>query len=239
MKRSHPELDGHFDGLRVPPIIEFAGTPRAGKTTAMRGLARRLKARGRRVGVVTERAGQCPIPSKLDPRFSIWTAARTLADLQEAQFDDKDVVLIDRGVFDALCWIDWYASKGALAPADQEGFAALLRAPVVARPIGLVLVLTVEPREAMRRHRAGKPSASPGSIVNAETLQMVNRCIESATMRHSDEFTLLLFDTTSVNAASTLDRITDAVLDRYPGLGDGGRESLVLQRGLQRSGPSG
>jgi hypothetical protein len=227
---SNSNLNGHGERWRPAlPIVEFAGTPRAGKTTAMHGLAQQLEARGHRVWMVEERARKCPIPSKLHPDFNLWTAVTTVADLLEARHADADVILVDRGIFDALCWMDWYASNGALLSEDQKTITGLLRTPLVAGTIDLVLVMTVEPVEALRRDRAGQPPSSPSPIVNKKTLRMVNRSISNVAERHIDEFPLVQLNTTSINQDRTLNVIEEAVFARYPGLAEQGSHAHQLR----------
>ena len=107
-----------------PCIVELAGTPRAGKTTAMHGLAGRLESTDFRVEVVEEQAARCPVWSKRDPEFNIWTVCTTLAQTIEASYNNAHVILIDRGIFDALCWMDWYANLGCIGPGDRHGRGA-------------------------------------------------------------------------------------------------------------------
>jgi len=89
-------------------VIEFAGLPKAGKTTAVNQLYSFLKRCGFGVKVVVERASVCPIRDKRHATFNIWTAATTLAQLLEytqdpPRPDDPDIVVLDRGLFDSIC----------------------------------------------------------------------------------------------------------------------------------------
>lgn len=197
-----------------PCIVELAGTPRAGKTTAMHGLARRLRKRDLRVEVVEEQATRCPVWSKRDPDFNIWTACKTLAQTIEASYNDAHVILIDRGAFDALCWMDWYAKLGCIGPDEQRAIDGLLTLRTLKEKIDLVVVMTVAPEEALRRELAAGPNGSPGSIVNPETLRMINDSIAAVTAARSDDFRLFPMDTTRRDPRQTLDRIARAVQAR-------------------------
>ena len=68
---------------RRPVVIEFAGAPKAGKTTTLSTLQAFLKRCGFKVEVVIERASVCPIRDKKHANFNIWTACTTLAQILE------------------------------------------------------------------------------------------------------------------------------------------------------------
>lgn len=68
---------------RHPLVIEFAGMPKAGKTTTMSQVYGFFRRCGFRVEVVVERASVCPIKDKKHSNFNVWTATTTLAKILE------------------------------------------------------------------------------------------------------------------------------------------------------------
>lgn len=70
-----------FNGARKPIVIEFAGVPKAGKTSTLGQIQAFLKRCGFRVDVVIERASVCPIRDKKHANFNIWTACTTLSQI--------------------------------------------------------------------------------------------------------------------------------------------------------------
>lgn len=91
---------------RRPYIIELAGTPKAGKTSALHVLHRFLKDCGYHVQEMRERAADCPVAMKGHFFFNTWTTTTMLAAMIESLESEADVVLLDRGVFDALVWLE-------------------------------------------------------------------------------------------------------------------------------------
>lgn len=201
-------------GRRRPFFIEFAGTPRAGKTTALEALARFLRYRDWRVQVLAEKAGSCPLENKLEATFNVWTACTTLTELLEAGQREAQIVLIDRGLFDTLCWMDWFRGRGDLDAADHQAIDRFLLVPRWRRLIDLVFVMTVDPEEALAREFAGQP-AKPGRIMNDRTLHEVNRSIAAVRDAHAHEFECVEINTTLADRTSTLGRVVAAVLDGY------------------------
>ena len=114
---------------RRPVVIEFAGAPKAGKTTTLSTLQAFLKRCGFKVEVVIERASVCPIRDKKHANFNIWTACTTLAQiLEKTQHqhqrnphpDSPEVLILDRGLFDALIWLGMMEHLARIKKEDRE-----------------------------------------------------------------------------------------------------------------------
>src|SRR6184192_2788516 len=69
------------DKARRPVVIEFAGMPKAGKTSIVNEINRFLKRCGFRTKLIVEKASICPIRDKKDAAFNVWTLCQTLAEL--------------------------------------------------------------------------------------------------------------------------------------------------------------
>jgi predicted NUDIX family phosphoesterase/thymidylate kinase len=214
---------------RRPFFVEFAGAPRAGKTTAIDVLDRILRRNRYRVRVVAERASTSPLRNKHDPLFNLWTAAITLAQILESQDRDDHIVLIDRGIFDALCWMDWFRSTGRLDPDEHDSITRFLSMPRIRRLTDLAFVLTVSPEQALDREAAGRLTSRPGAIMNPATLAQLRRSIDNTMRRHGGDFTHEHIDTTGADQIAVLERITRitlGALDRFQ------RSVLVLPRSV-------
>ena len=109
---------------RKPIIIEFAGVPKSGKTSTIGQIYNFFKRCGFRVQVVVERASVCPIRDKKHFTFNVWTASTTLAQiLQNTQepprSDDPDILILDRGLFDSVCWLTMMDRLSRIRTADR------------------------------------------------------------------------------------------------------------------------
>lgn len=84
-----------------PLLIEFTGTPEAGKTTTLRMLQDSLIAEGLKVEIIRESAEIVPaeIP-KGDFDYTRYTRFVTLSKIIHAKHTDNDIILIDRGYWD-------------------------------------------------------------------------------------------------------------------------------------------
>jgi hypothetical protein len=137
----------------------------------------------------------------------------------EAMHAEVDVVLVDKGLFDALCWMDWYRRYDRLAAVDHEAIDRFLRVASLRELVHLVFVMTVEPAVAVQRELASRPDRNgqePGSVVNVEMLTAVNRSIAAVVDRHRGEFNLREIDTTAMSPEQTLDAVAGAVRSLLP-----------------------
>ena len=111
-----------------PIVIEFSGSPKAGKTSCINSLELFLKRNGFSVQIVQERASICPVSDKQSPMFNLWTACMSLAGLigtLENKNNQVDVLILDRGIFDALCWFEWLASNSKMEEEQKKIYRAI------------------------------------------------------------------------------------------------------------------
>jgi predicted ATPase len=110
---------------RRPIVIEFCGSPKSGKTSCINSLDLFLRRNKFRTRVQSERASVCPVRKKYDPYYNFWTVTSAVAELSEVLSNhskDYDVVMMDRGIFDALCWFKWLLSKNHI---DEHNFKSV------------------------------------------------------------------------------------------------------------------
>lgn len=88
--------------MRKPFMVEFTGTPEAGKTTVIGNIYNKLTALGYSVFMLKESAEKLPsqIP-KGTWDANLWMHYQTLSGILSAKYVDTDIVLIDRGLIDS------------------------------------------------------------------------------------------------------------------------------------------
>ena len=93
-----------------PFIIEFTGTPDSGKTSTIQTLISRLEAKDLKTYYIRENTKNSP--EGIDRRKwngYLWIRLRMLLDvLESASNDEYDVILIDRGIYDGLFWLELF-----------------------------------------------------------------------------------------------------------------------------------
>lgn len=85
-----------------PFMVEFSGTPEAGKTTAIMLVAKMLENKGYKTMILEESAESLPREfTKGTFEANLWMHLITQAGILKAQYSDTDIVLIDRGIIDS------------------------------------------------------------------------------------------------------------------------------------------
>lgn len=197
-----------------PLFIEFSGTPKAGKTTAVDGLHLFLRRNGFRVTVLQERAAMCPLPNKHHMFFNIWTACSTLSQILEARQGDKQVVIIDRGLFDALCWMDWMNRTDRITDERFETIENFVTIDEWLDLIDLVFVMRVDAREALDREYEDQLTDETGTIMNMENISQFNDSLDNVYESKKEQFKKVVeMDTSGSEVQETLEEVAERTLE--------------------------
>ena len=211
-----------FDNARKPVVFEFAGVPKAGKTTTLNALQAFLNRCGFRVQVVVERASVCPIRDKQDPNFNVWTACTTLAQiLEKTQIppheDDPHILILDRGLFDSICWLKFMERFKKLRPEEREVIEKFLKIGDWRKRITAVFVMTVNPEQALSREQGllpVEPEKTP-SIMNPEVLGQMLASTREMVQELKGDFQIFEIDTTGAaknGAQRTAEKVAELAL---------------------------
>jgi predicted ATPase len=143
---------------RSPIVIEFAGVPKAGKTTTLNQIQAFLRRCGFRVEVVIERASVCPIRDKKHSNFNVWTACTTLAQVLDKtqnppRPDDPEILILDRGIFDSICWLVLMERLARIRREERDLIERFLLVEDWRKRITGVVVMTTEPTDALSGKR--------------------------------------------------------------------------------------
>ncbi len=220
--RAERAADQFRRSAQKPIVIEFAGVPKAGKTSTLIQVQAFLKRCGFRTEVVNELASVCPIRDKKHANFDIWTACTTLAQILEKtqnppRMEDPHILFLDRGIFDTICWMSMMQRLARIRAAEGDLVERFLRIADWRRRISGVIVMIASPEDAMKREKGVLPVENgKGSIMNREVLrQIMIKNLECAD-RLKNEFRIFKIDTSSGetkdNPTRTAEVVVDAVL---------------------------
>ena len=212
---------------RKPVVIEFAGSPKAGKTTTLSTVHAFLKRCGFKVEVVIERASVCPIRDKKHANFNIWTACTTLAQIlektqhqhqREPHPDAPEILILDRGLFDAVVWLAMMEQLAKIQKAELDTVERFLLMPDWRKRISGVIVMTASPDDSMAREKGDLPvEGAEGSIMNERWLAKFRQTILSACKRLDRQFRIYQVDTseqeTRNNRPKTAEKVAGIVLE--------------------------
>lgn len=207
---------------RKPLVIEFAGVPKAGKTTTLTNVSTFLKRCGFRTEVVVERASVCPIQDKKNMTFNVWTACTTLAQILEKtqtppRPDDPQILFLDRGLFDSICWITMMERISRIRPDQKETIRQFLMIDNWCKRISAVFVMLASPRDAMKREPRLLPViGTGGSIMNTDVLKQIGEVNKQCVNEFRNDFRVFPVDTsvgeTKDNPKRTAEVVAEAIL---------------------------
>lgn len=232
---------------RRPIIIEFCGSPKAGKTSSINALNIFLKRNGFKTAILTERASVCPISDKQSPVFNVWTCSATINEINEKMdnanasadaADHLDIILCDRGIFDALCWFRWLKSKNKMS---SEEYSVLTQFAMLNRwqkNVDLVYIFLTTPEESIRREYANLLTNKRGSIMKEDILEQYKQAVEQTLSEYQSAFrATCIQDTTNreqndvsyVVTEKTLQTLKDMLMEK---IGYATKSNLPLLDGV-------
>ncbi|TAK64168.1 hypothetical protein [Methylobacter sp.] len=202
---------------RRPIVIEFCGSPKSGKTSCINSLDLFLRRNNFRTRVLRERASICPVEDKYDPYFNIWTVTSAIAELSEILSNHSkyyDVVILDRGLFDALCWFSWLQKKQHFDEYEFTSVESFLTMNRWRSVIDLVYVFTAEPKVSMQREFANLLTRKQGSIMRNPVLTTYKQTLIDMMSKYKDTFgTIEHIDTSEIDQNQVNYNVTKSILD--------------------------
>ena len=185
-----------------PFMVEFSGTPEAGKTTAINAVVNMLERDGYKTIILEESAGKLPveIPKGIFDA-NLWMHYITQAGILKACYTTADVVLIDRGIIDSqfYAW-KFYQEKMV----SKQEYSAFQKQCLEGVNPDLFLGLMVSPKLAVTR-RGGE-----GRIVNEGYIEKYNKFF----IEYFDRIQLTkgLIRTDKINVLEINNKVYDTIL---------------------------
>lgn len=214
-----------------PLFIEFCGTPKSGKTTCATRLTHFLNRNGFNVATITERASVCPLRNKSHMTFNVWTACASLNAMLEAVEKDYQIVIFDRGVFDALCWMNFMEMVGRLSHDEKQTIFSFLLMERWRAFADIIFLMTTTPKEALKREYQDQLTKREGSIMNERTLTLFNKAIDLTRDTMAKDFkSVVEIDTTELAPADGITQITKETLTALDHFLD--EEVMVIKRAM-------
>jgi hypothetical protein len=212
-----------------PFIIEFAGTPKSGKSTSVEAIRHFFTRQGFKVHVLVERASVCPIPMKGHLFFNTWCASTMLAELLASIETAVDIIIVDRGLFDALVWLTLQLQRGELTASEATIIEAFLLLPRWRNLIDLPVVMSVSAEEAITRENSARVTTKSGSIMNPEVLKAITASVRLTIERYQSHFRgIVEYETSGQNIRESNAYLISRIIDQLKSFAD--PEIIVVPR---------
>jgi predicted NUDIX family phosphoesterase/predicted ATPase len=196
-------------------VVELTGTPKAGKSTSVVALQTFFKEAGYQVHLLKERAADCPLPMKGHFFFNAWTMATMLAEVLETHETQVDLLILDRGFFDALVWLELQARRGQVTEGEKQVFSEFVLLERWRSLVDVTVLMKVDPEKALQREHQNQIVHRVGSMMNPRALGEFNDALAQVASEYSDRFSLIEIDTTSATGVVTTNiELLEALLPR-------------------------
>ncbi len=198
-----------------PFFMELTGSPSAGKTTCIKELDKFFRRQGFRVLCPQEGAEVIRHISRATPLYNIRTgmyAAEMLVDISMGTL--YDIVIFDRCLFDAYCWMEYWDEKGKLDADEKQTIQSFFLSRFFTDKLDAVYFMTADPMVAMERELKIALSKEPGETTNPKTVATLVTRFKKVYEVLSPQYPQLhLIDTTDLGEQEMVEYIAKHVLD--------------------------
>lgn len=175
-ERAKAVLEAYTSALN-PVVVEFAGSPKAGKSTTIDIVGHFFKRMKYKVWAPTEGASKrTPYHLKRDlVAYNTWTLNYAISELLVSyhNVDQQHLILMDRGPFDSLAWMGLLVERKDL---DKDDFKTIEQFALHPRWIGLIdrlYLFTCDPATSLRRETESKLTTEAGVAMNPKMLDLL------------------------------------------------------------------
>lgn len=201
-------------------FVEFAGTPKSGKSTCIDTINHFFRRLGFKVLAPTEGASKrTPYYLKDDlVAFNTWSASYALTHILEGQYgsDDYHIVILDRGLFDALAWFQLLKNRNEVSAYECQTIHNFLMIDHWRRLVDIVFLFATDPGTSLERESRDKLIDEHGRAMEPGFLDELNQAYSETKTQYANQFKPLYDIKTDANSQSTaretaLDVATDMV----------------------------
>ena len=101
---------------------------------------------------------------------------------------ELDILILDRGIFDALVWTDWLAQTGKIVEEEREACDRFFAMSRWVDLVDLVFVMTCDPTLSIEREYSDQLTTKRGNIMSDDTLRQLSRSISATKAQHASRF---------------------------------------------------
>lgn len=198
-----------------PVVIEFAGSPKSGKSTNIDILNHFFRRTGFNVYAPTEGVSKrTPYHLKRDlMAYNSWALCYAISELLVGCYnvDKYHIVILDRGPFDSLAWMRLLLEDGKLNKEDYNTILGFVTLDKWKNLVKRIYLFTCDPKVSMKRELDAKLIRLPGAVMNKNMLASLKTQYELLKKELNSENSLYPVDTT--NTKSPLDTAYPLAVD--------------------------
>ena len=175
-----------------PLFVEFAGTPKSGKSTCIDIVYHFFRRLGFKVLAPTEGASKrTPYYLRQDlVAFNAWSAIYALSHILEGRHgsDKYHLAIMDRGLFDALAWFEFLKNRDDVSTSDCLAIRNFFTVAHWRELVDIVFLFETDPATSLERENSDKLIKEPGQAMNPKFLEDLNRAYKTTRDKYSIQF---------------------------------------------------
>lgn len=211
----HANMRRDMTLLPRPFIVEFDGMPSCGKTTVIKELDKYFRHNGLHVFTPQEGAERARHVPRTTPEYNIrivLSIAQMIIDMSWTHA--YDLILLDRGMFDYLCWTDYMKDKRMITDKQADTLKQFYLLPMFTEKIDCAVVMICDPHIARKREQNLELSQKHGFTTLQSLHEFYARSKSLFTQYVLAYPQLRLFDTTELTKQEMCKHAKDIVLQR-------------------------
>jgi hypothetical protein len=159
----------------APVVVEFAGSPKSGKSTTIDIVSHFYKRVGYSVHAPSEGASKrTPYHLRQDlVAFNSWTLNYAVSELLVTyhNVDRPHLIFLDRGPFDSIAWMRVLSKRGELTNEERLTIEAFALHPRWTELISRLYLFTCAPATSLERENESKLIQRSGTAMNTSMLE--------------------------------------------------------------------
>lgn len=194
---------------KYPFMVEFTGSPEAGKTTCIQAILERLTEKGLSIKYIQESAEIVSCSNIPKRSFEAHVSMRllTIYNIINAKYENYDLVLIDRGLLDGIFYTIKFLTDN---PDKHYGCTELIKLLDSLKSSicpDLLVIFKVNPKTAIER------KGHEGSIVTLSFVKNYNRLLDS--FKNSLSSPNVLIDTSELSKEEVANSVLDLITSEF------------------------
>lgn len=176
-------------------IIEFLGSPRAGKTEQITRLAKYFEKLGIKYGIITDREIEKEISVSFEEAFEYnLIFFNKIFEKMHALKKECEIIILDRGFLDAEAWINVEHKRENLSRIDRIKILDYLDL-LQKKYVDLAIFMMVDPKTTFVRHEEKKEQSNADDYaMNKEYINNLHEIYSSMANYHKTNEKVFLLD---------------------------------------------
>ena len=204
-----------------PYVIEFTGTPRTGKTTLINNLKDFFKKGNFDINILEEFTTSERYKKTIYPKLkseykkvvNMEIPKYVLKDLENELKKCRDIIIVDRCLFDRLIWVDRLYLKNGMNKEEYNDYKKLY-IPKIKKKINIIISTYTDSLTSIKRDYRANLSLEKRNFLNEVNVNEYNKSLlNMKEIAKEESINFYMFDTTNKTEREISIEIANTILD--------------------------